>query len=140
MSAAPPPLAADLTAGLKRLLARVRAIAPEVLITARTQRWAPEELLRTLVEAEIAARDAANVSARLHAAGFPVRKTLDEFEVPASSVPRATFDYLAAGEWIAAAENVVLVGPAGTGKSHCETQDSVPGWAESPDWSWQRRG
>lgn len=119
MSAAPPPLAADLTAGLKRLkLARVRAIAPEVLITARTQRWAPEELLRTLVEAEIAARDAANVSARLHAAGFPVRKTLDEFKVTASSVPQATFDYLAGGEWIAAAENVVLVGPAGTGKSH----------------------
>jgi len=33
-------------------------------------------------------------------------------------VPRATFDYLAALEWIGAAENVVLVGPAGTGKSH----------------------
>ena len=36
----------------------------------------------------------------------------------ASSVPRATFDYLASLEWIRARENLVLVGPAGTGKSH----------------------
>ncbi len=36
----------------------------------------------------------------------------------ASSVKAATFDYLASLEWIAARENVCLVGPAGTGKSH----------------------
>ena len=33
-------------------------------------------------------------------------------------MPRATFDYLAGLEWIRARENLVLVGPAGTGKSH----------------------
>jgi hypothetical protein len=61
MTAATPPLAADLAAGLRRLkLAAIRQLAPELLITAKTQRWAPEELLRTLVEAEIAARDASN--------------------------------------------------------------------------------
>jgi ABC-type nitrate/sulfonate/bicarbonate transport system ATPase subunit len=38
--------------------------------------------------------------------------------VAASSVPQATFDYLASLKWIRAAENVCLVGPAGTGKSH----------------------
>ena len=54
----PPPLEADLEAGLKRLkLAAMRRLAPELLVTARTQRWRPEELLRTLVEAEIAARE-----------------------------------------------------------------------------------
>jgi hypothetical protein len=38
-----PTLPADLEAGLKRLkLAKVRAIAPELLQTAKTQRWAPE--------------------------------------------------------------------------------------------------
>jgi DNA replication protein DnaC len=114
-----PPLPADLVAGLKRLkLATVRAIAPDVLHTAKTQRWAPEELLRTLVEAEIAAREASNARARLRAAGFPVTKTLDEFNLKLSSVPQATFDYLASLEWIAATENLCLVGPAGTGKSH----------------------
>jgi len=50
MTAPPPPLAPDLAAGLRRLkLAAIRQLAPELLITARTQRWAPEELLRTLL-------------------------------------------------------------------------------------------
>jgi DNA replication protein DnaC len=114
-----PPLAPDLVAGLKRLkLARIRAMAPETLQQAKTQRWAPEELLRTLVEAEITARDAANQRLRRKAAGFPVAKSLEEFKVTASSVPQTTFDYLASLEWIRAAENLCLVGPAGTGKSH----------------------
>lgn len=120
MSAAvPTPLAPDLEAALRRLkLAAVRRLAPEVLVTARTQRWAPEELLRTLLEAELAARDASNARARLRAAGFPVTKTLEGFIVAESSIPRATFDYLAGLEWVRARENLVLVGPAGTGKSH----------------------
>lgn len=115
----PPTLAADLERGLKRLKLRaVRELAPEVLATAKTQRWAPEEVLRTLVEAEIAARDASNLANRLKAASFPVVKTLEEFQLSASSIPKPTFDYLTSLEWIDAAENVVLVGPPGTGKSH----------------------
>ncbi|ODQ99110.1 hypothetical protein AWC25_23165 [Mycobacterium sherrisii] len=52
------PLAADLDVALRRLkLATVRRNAAEVLQVAKTQRWTPEEILRTLVEAEIAARD-----------------------------------------------------------------------------------
>jgi DNA replication protein DnaC len=123
-TAAPPPtalapLAADLTEALRRLkLATVRRLAPEVLQTAKVQRWAPEEVLRTLIEAEVAARDESNLRGRLRGAGFPVTKTLEEFKVAASSVPQTTFDYLASLEWVAKAENVCLVGPAGTGKSH----------------------
>jgi DNA replication protein DnaC len=116
---AAPALAPDLEAALRRLkLAAVRRLAPEVLVTAKTQRWPPEELLRTLLEAELAARDASNARARLRAAGFPVTQTLEEFRVAESSIPRATFDYLASLEWIRARENLCLVGPAGTGKSH----------------------
>jgi hypothetical protein len=49
----PPPLPADLAEGLKRLkMAAMRRLAPELLVTAKTQRWKPEEFLRTLVEAE----------------------------------------------------------------------------------------
>jgi DNA replication protein DnaC len=114
-----PALAPDLHAGLRRLkLAAMRTLAPQLLVTAKTQRWAPEELLRTLIEAEICARDAAGARHRLKAAAFPVAKTLQEFDVAASSIPRATFDYLASLEWIGAHENLCLVGPAGTGKSH----------------------
>ena len=119
MSTTPPPLAPDLTAGLKRLkLAAMRQLAPELLITAKTQRWNPEEFLRTLVDAEITARDESNARTRMRTATFPVLKRLNEFNVAASSIPQATFDYLASLEWIRAAENVCLIGPAGTGKSH----------------------
>ena len=91
----PPPLPADLTEGLKRLkMAAMRRLAPELLVTAKTQRWKPEEFLRTLVEAEIAARDASNARTRLKQAAFPVTKTLEQFDVAASSIPKATFDYL----------------------------------------------
>ncbi len=114
-----PALAPDLELGLRRLKLRaMRSLAPEVLQTAKVQRWAPDELLRTLVDAEVAARDQANEANRRRLAGFPVAKSLEEFKVVESSIPQATFDYLASLEWIAAAENVVLVGPPGTGKSH----------------------
>lgn len=56
--------------------------------------------------------------ARLKAAGFPVSKTFEEFTVSASSIPPGTIDYLASLEWITARENLALIGPAGTGKSH----------------------
>ncbi|HEU5315292.1 MAG TPA: IS21-like element helper ATPase IstB [Chloroflexota bacterium] len=122
MSAPPPSLAPDLATGLRRLkLARIRTLAPEVLQTAKVQRWAPEELLRTLVEAELAARDDANRAARLKLAAFPVEKRLDDFKVALSAVPQPTFDYLASLEWLRASpgpENLCLVGPPGTGKSH----------------------
>ncbi len=119
MSTAPPPLAGDLNAGLRRLkLAAMRRLAPELLITAKTQRWSPEEFLRTLIQAEIAARDESNARTRMRQATFPVTKTLAEFDLAASSIPAATFSYLASLEWIRAAENTCLIGPAGTGKSH----------------------
>ncbi len=51
-------------------------------------------------------------------AAFPVIKTLDELDRAACSIPGPTLDYLASLEWITAAENLCLVGPAGTGKSH----------------------
>ncbi|MCD2100512.1 DNA replication protein DnaC [Rhodococcus rhodochrous J3] len=121
-TAVPPAVAAlpaDLDAGLRRLkLATVRRTAAEVLQTAKTQRWTPEEVLRTLIEAELAARDASNIAARLKAAAFPVAKTLDSFIVAESSIPQATFDYLIGLEWVRSHANLALVGPPGTGKSH----------------------
>ncbi len=116
---AAPPLPADLESGLRRLkLASMRRIAPELLVTAKTQRWAPEELLRALVETEIDARDASNTRLRVKQAGFPMVKTIEQFDLAASSIGAPTWAYLTSLEWIRAKENVTLVGPAGTGKSH----------------------
>jgi DNA replication protein DnaC len=49
---------------------------------------------------------------------LPVLKDLQTFDAAACSMPMATFDYGASLEWIRARENLLLVGPAGTGKSH----------------------
>ncbi len=101
-----PPLSADLEAGLRRLRLRaIREMAPDVLLTAKTQRWAPELLLRTLVEQEIEARERSNAQNRLRQASFPVTKTLDEFDLSISSIKRQTFDYLSSLEWIDNREN-----------------------------------
>ena len=43
-------------------------------------------------------------------------KTLEQFDLPASSIPAPTWAYLTSLEWIRAKENLALVGPAGTGK------------------------
>jgi DNA replication protein DnaC len=71
-----------------------------------------------LIDAGIAGRDQANRRIRLKQAGFPATKTLESFDVAASGIPRPTFEYLASLEWVRATENLLLVGPAGTGKSH----------------------
>ncbi|MCA1681009.1 MAG: ATP-binding protein, partial [Actinobacteria bacterium] len=68
----------ELEAGLRRLRLRgMRELAPELLQTAKTQRWPPHELLQTLVRHEIACREASNERSRLKAAGFPAPKTLE---------------------------------------------------------------
>lgn len=119
MTGAAPALAPDLLAGLKRVqLAHFRPVAAELLQTATTQRWSPEQLLRTLLATEIAGRDRANQAARLKAAGFPAEKSFEGYQLAASSVPEPTVNYLASLEWLRAGENLCLIGPAGTGKSH----------------------
>jgi DNA replication protein DnaC len=115
----PAALPADIEAGLKRLkLSTIRRTAPEVLLTAKTQRWTPEETLRVLLDLEIASRDKSNTANRMTMARFPVVKTFDEFNLAESSIPKASHDYLVTLDWIGRADNVCLVGPAGTGKTH----------------------
>ena len=113
------PLEPTLLEGLKRLkLRRMRQLAPQVCLTARTQRWRPEEVLRVLIEEECRARDESNRLARHRLAGFPVIKDLASFDLGATNLNRATFDYLASLEWVPLKRNVVLVGPPGTGRTH----------------------
>ena len=57
---AAPPLPDDLAAVLKRMrMPYLRAAAPEVLATARSQRWDPTEVLRVLLAEEARGRDEA---------------------------------------------------------------------------------
>ena len=116
---AAPPLPEELTAVLTRMrLPYLRALAPEVLATARAQRWDPAEVLRVLITEEIRGRDEATRRMRRKAAGLPAGKTLDSWREPDSSIPPATQTGLATLEWIGRHENLAIAGPSGTGKTH----------------------
>ena len=88
---AAPPLPEDLLTILKRMrLPYLRAAAPEVLATAKSQRWDPTEVLRVLLAEEVRGRDHATRAMRRKAAGLPAGKTLDSWREQDSSIPIPT--------------------------------------------------
>ncbi len=116
---AAPPLPAELDALLRRMrLPYMRKAAPDVLATARAQRWEPAEVLRVLLAEEVTGRDAATRRMRRQSAAFPSGKTFSSWRPEESSIPEATQNALITLEWIGRAENLVIAGPSGTGKSH----------------------
>ena len=96
----------------------VREQAPEVMLTARAQRWDPAEALRVLLVAEAEGRDRSGIESRRRRARFPAGKTFESWTESRSSIPAATQRALRSLEWVTRAENVVVAGPQGTGKSH----------------------
>jgi DNA replication protein DnaC len=109
----------EITRLARRLrLPYLRQQAPEVLATARAQRWDPAEAVRLLLAEEETGRDRAAVAHRLAQAGFPAGKTLAGWREEDSSIPVATQQALRALEWVGRRENLCLCGPSGTGKSH----------------------
>jgi len=99
----------------------VRQQAPDVLLTAKAQRWEPAELLPVLLQAEVEGRERSTTENRRRQARFPAGKTFDTWEAKRSSIPSATQQALRTLEWVGRHENMVVCGPSGTGKSHlCE--------------------
>jgi DNA replication protein DnaC len=115
----PPAIPDELDRLLRRMrLPYLRKAAPDVLATARAQRWDPAELLRVLINEEVVGRDAATRRLRRSSANFPTGKTLASWRPEDSAIPEPTQNALATLEWIGRAENLVIAGPSGTGKSH----------------------
>ena len=81
-------------------LPHMRAAAPELLATAKAQRWEPAEAMRALLTEELAGRQASSVRARRKAAGFPTGKTFDAWDETASSIPAPTQRALRTLEWL----------------------------------------
>ena len=114
----PPPLPDDVEALLRRLrLPHIRRAAPEVIATARAQRWEPVEVLRVLCAEEAAGRDRSALASRRASAGFPTGKTFDAWDETVSSIPKPTQAALRTLEWVRRRENLVVCGPSGTGKT-----------------------
>lgn len=121
MSTAPPaapPLPTDLETLLRGLrLPHIRRAAPEVLATARAQRWEPVEVLKALLTEEAAGRARSALATRRAAAAFPTGKTFHAWKPELSSIPAPTQQALRTLEWVDRRENLVVCGPSGTGKT-----------------------
>ena len=77
------------------------------------------EVLDYLLDQEVRARNAAALETRLKLAGFPVRKTFEEFDLSAQpSIDPKVIQELRTLRFIHNAESVVFLGPPGVGKSH----------------------
>ncbi|PXW30402.1 UNVERIFIED_CONTAM: IstB-like ATP binding protein [Williamsia faeni] len=113
-----PTLPADVEQLMRQLrLPHARAVAGEVLATARSQRWDPAEVVKALLTEEAAGRARSMLTARRKAARFPTGKTFDVWDENASSIPLPTQQSLRTLEWVGRRENLVVCGPAGTGKT-----------------------
>lgn len=96
----------------------MRRAAPELLKTARAQRWDPAEAVKALLDEEIEGRAQSSRRMRRKAADFPSGKTFATWDEDLSSIPMPSQRALRTLEWIGRRENVVVYGPSGTGKSH----------------------
>jgi DNA replication protein DnaC len=77
------------------------------------------DFLSNLVSDEYARRQSNLLNRRLKAARFPAMKTLDEFDFEFNpSIKKKDIMALASGSFIYKAQNILLIGPPGVGKSH----------------------
>ena len=77
--------------------------------------------LEALLTAEREERESHAIARLLKEARLPRMKTLEGFEFDRSGVSAAQLRDLAAGDYVTKAEPILLVGEAGTGKSHLAT-------------------
>jgi DNA replication protein DnaC len=98
--------------------AAARAL-PKLADRARAEEWSYEQFIATVLKTEVDSRDSHGGQARIKAARFPARKTLEEFDFAfQTSLKRETVLHLAQLDFLHGRENVVLLGPPGTGKTH----------------------
>jgi hypothetical protein len=100
--------APSLAAAVERLAERARA-----------ESWTYEEFLVACLQREVAARESHGGEGRIRAARFPARKALEDFDFDHQrSLKREQINHLGTLDFVAAKENVVFLGPPGTGKTH----------------------
>ncbi|MFB6775821.1 IS21-like element helper ATPase IstB [Streptomyces sp. NPDC056337] len=86
---------------------------------ARKESWTHPEYLVACLQREVAARESHGGEARVRAARFPATKMLEELDVAyLRGLTREQLSHLGTLDFIAGKENVVFLGPPGTGKTH----------------------
>ena len=98
--------------------AAARAL-PKLAERAREEDWSYEQFAAVLLKTEIDSRDSHGGQARIKAARFPQHKTLEEFDFAFQrSIKKQDVLHLGQLDFLHGRENIVLLGPPGTGKTH----------------------
>ena len=94
---------------------RIRDSAARLAEQARDAGWTHEEYLAAVLSREVAAREASGAAIRIRSAGFPTRKSLEDFNFDHQpALNRDMIAHLGTGVVLAKASNVVLLGPLPT--------------------------
>ena len=114
---------ADLVADLKRLRLYGMALRyAEILEQGSAQGLTTyEHLLTHLLDAETTDRAMRSVRYQMHTARFPIHRDLAGFDFDQSKVDRKQIGTFATTAFTEKAENIVLIGGTGTGKTHLAT-------------------
>src|SRR5437870_5108929 len=119
------------TSELSHLFRALKAPAAARALSALAQRareedWSHERFLEAVLSTEVAAREGDGGEARIKTARFPARETLEEFDFTFQrSVKRQVVEHLCQLDFLHAKENVILLGPPGTGKTHLAIAVSI---------------
>src|ERR1700689_1637011 len=114
---------AELTHLFRALKAPAAARAlPKLVERARSEEWSYERFAEALLSTENSSRESSGGQLRIRAARFPARKTLEEFDFTFQrSVKKPVIEHLGQLDFLHGRENVILLGPPGTGKTHIAT-------------------
>src|SRR3984893_4988615 len=89
---------------------------------ARAESWSHEECLVACLHREVSARESHGGEGRIRAARFPARKSLEEFDFDhARGLKREVIAHLGTLDFVTPKDNVLFLGPPGTGKTHLAT-------------------
>jgi len=99
---------------LPAILQNYQALADK----ASKESYSFSQYLLTLLESESKQRAFRSKAMMLKTAGFPVIKTIEQFDKKATSVNIAQLNELSSLSFIERKENILLLGPSGVGKTH----------------------
>jgi DNA replication protein DnaC len=89
---------------------------------ARAESWTHEEFLVACLQREVSARESHGGEGRITAAKFPARKSLEDFDYDHSrGLKREVIAHLGTLDFVTGKDNVIFLGPPGTGKTHLAT-------------------
>ena len=90
----------------------------EIIATAIKREHQPARIVSDLLTSEIAEKQARSIKYQMTIAKLPLAKDIEDFTFKGTGINEILVHDLAAGNFLTAQRNVVLVGGTGTGKTH----------------------